>query len=684
VISVLYFHYATPMSGYFSFLKSFTRYGTIIQVTLFSCLTLIVRAQDQSTIDSLSSLLKTDAHDTIKVDVYLLLSKKLENDSVQSLRYIRSAVDLSQSTGDHRRSCKSFLALARYHDKYDNLPALREALSHAKEHLKFFQDPAVESTLYYRLGAAHYFSGEYKDAVDNFWAAVRLYEGLNDTIWMAASYLNLGNCNRELGHDDKATEFYLNALSLYEKKGYEAGAGMAYGNLGNIYKGMRRFDQAFSYYKKSLLISKKSSEREHESIDLNNIGDLYLIQEEYDSANAFFKNSYDVAKAASYPRGMLLSRFNMAVVEYKLKNYSSAIQTFKQVLKEAQIVGQKDMVRDAYKLLSIAYSDMGQFQQALTHRIEFEKWKDSVVNEQYLNEVKELEIRYETEKKDQQIQLLAKEKEVQQKEVQRQSTLKKAFIVGFVLVVLLVALVTYTFSHRLKTQKLLTEKNNEIKEISFKHQVRELEMKALRAQINPHFFFNCMNSINKMILNNEVDCASLYLTKFSKLVRLVLENSESTHVSLENELMLVESYIELEALRFKEKIGYTISVDESIEKESTYLPAMVLQPFVENAIWHGLMHKEDGERGIININIKEADDKLHCTIEDNGVGRVAAQKLNEKAVLKSRSLGIKITEERLRLLTKERLDKLIQITDLKDSFDQALGTRVEVNIPIVQ
>jgi LytS/YehU family sensor histidine kinase len=234
----------------------------------------------------------------------------------------------------------------------------------------------------------------------------------------------------------------------------------------------------------------------------------------------------------------------------------------------------------------------------------------------------------------------------------------------------------------MKNQFLLASKNEEIKEVNFKRQLSELEMKALRAQINPHFLFNCMNSINRMILTGETENASLYLTKFSKLVRLILENAERTNVSLENELNLLESYIQLEELRFKGKIGYKISVDEALEKENTFLPSMVLQPFVENAIWHGLMHKQADEKGIINIDIREENDRLLCTIEDNGVGREKAQQLREKSVLKNKSMGMKITEERLRLLSQERLEQLIRVTDLKDALDHALGTRVEINIPL--
>ena len=153
-------------------------------------------------------------------------------------------------------------------------------------------------------------------------------------------------------------------------------------------------------------------------------------------------------------------------------------------------------------------------------------------------------------------------------------------------------------------------------------------------------------------------------------------------VSLENELALLESYIQLEELRFKGKINYNISVDKSIEPENTYLPSMVLQPFVENAIWHGLMHKEEDEKGNISIVVKEQNDRLMCTIEDNGVGRERARQLGERSVLKRKSMGMKITEDRLKLLNQDNAQPVIWITDLKDNLDHATGTRIEINIPI--
>ena len=187
-----------------------------------------------------------------------------------------------------------------------------------------------------------------------------------------------------------------------------------------------------------------------------------------------------------------------------------------------------------------------------------------------------------------------------------------------------------------------------------------------------------------MILKGQKENASRYLTKFSKLVRLILENAKASAVTLESEMTLIESYIELEGLRLPGRIGYSISVDKAIGTQSTYLPSMLLQPVVENAIWHGIAHRENESKGNISINVRQHDDQLLCTIEDNGVGRGMVQQRYDNSVVNYRTVGMKITEERLRLRNRKHGQQCIQIIDLKDNENRAVGTRVTLHIPIAE
>jgi len=227
-------------------------------------------------------------------------------------------------------------------------------------------------------------------------------------------------------------------------------------------------------------------------------------------------------------------------------------------------------------------------------------------------------------------------------------------------------------------------RKEEKQKTTFNKQLAEVEMKALRAQMNPHFIFNCLNSINKFILENDTEKASRYLSKFSKLIRMILENSEQPMIPLRNEMEMLEAYLEMEANRFKTKFDYTISVSENIGMNDIEIPSMLIQPYIENAIWHGLLPKEG--KGELKISITKngiaAGNYLLCLISDNGIGRAKAKELKERKILTQKSMGMRVTEERMHLLsvTQNKKPEVI-ITDLSKN-GIASGTQVELRIPL--
>lgn len=215
-----------------------------------------------------------------------------------------------------------------------------------------------------------------------------------------------------------------------------------------------------------------------------------------------------------------------------------------------------------------------------------------------------------------------------------------------------------------------------------KQRQAEMEMRALRAQMNPHFIFNSLNSINKYILKNDHTNASRYLTRFAKLIRLILDNSNSKEVALSDELDALKLYIEMESLRFTSKFSYEIIVAPDVSADTLQVPPLIMQPYVENAIWHGLLHKEQGGR--LSVTIKKIkEDMLQCTIEDNGIGRKRANELKSKSATNNKSLGMKLTEERIVMLNQyASLHASISIIDLENERGEATGTKVILNIPV--
>ena len=218
---------------------------------------------------------------------------------------------------------------------------------------------------------------------------------------------------------------------------------------------------------------------------------------------------------------------------------------------------------------------------------------------------------------------------------------------------------------------------------SFQKQITELQLNALQLQMNPHFVFNSINSINYFIIKNDRDQASNYLSKFSRLIRQILENSKSKLISLEQELEAINLYLEIEQLRLEGKFHFEIEIDEQVQLSSVQIPPLIIQPYIENAIWHGLMNKI--EPGHLLLYIKNSGDQVQFIIEDDGIGRKAASEINTGEGLKKQSLGTKITKDRLKYIEKMYgIRTNVKIVDLVHMDGSSAGTRVIIDIPKIK
>ncbi|MFZ1785281.1 MAG: histidine kinase [Ferruginibacter sp.] len=218
---------------------------------------------------------------------------------------------------------------------------------------------------------------------------------------------------------------------------------------------------------------------------------------------------------------------------------------------------------------------------------------------------------------------------------------------------------------KVEVEKVLTEKK-----------LTELEMQALKAQINPHFVFNCLNSIKGFIFDKDFKQADKYLDKFSDLMRTTIDNSDAAIISLENEISYLDNYLQLEKLRFEDQFDYSITVSEDVDEKKCFVPAMLLQPYVENAIRHGMRFLEN-KKGQINITAKTENNWLVCVIDDNGIGREKAAELKSKRHIEYQSRGMNISKRRSELYGIEQ-----EVTDKKNSLGKATGTTITLKIPL--
>lgn len=238
------------------------------------------------------------------------------------------------------------------------------------------------------------------------------------------------------------------------------------------------------------------------------------------------------------------------------------------------------------------------------------------------------------------------------------------------------------------TYRLNQVRKQETEKTLLNRKIAELEMRALRAQMNPHFLFNCLNSINSFILYNENQEASRYLSKFAKLIRQILDNTDKPYVPIEKNVSFLKLYVELEQLRFGERrFEFIIKVDENINVHEILFPTMIVQPHIENAIWHGLMQKTDGVGKItVHYSLNEEENTVSCSIKDNGVGRMKSRELNQLSANRRDSKGTKNVLETIETLNKQYntdLGKVI-IEDLLDEEKKPAGTKVTITIPILE
>jgi len=262
-----------------------------------------------------------------------------------------------------------------------------------------------------------------------------------------------------------------------------------------------------------------------------------------------------------------------------------------------------------------------------------------------------------------QVQLITETKLSEQKKQ------KYFYLIGIVMLALVSFFVLLNFQKQRKINKLAAE--------AFAKERTELELQSLRAQLNPHFIFNCINSIDAFIHSNDKYNATLYLNKFAKLLRNILDSSKQNTVAFTKDIDTLKLYIELEELRHENKFKTNINIDDELLSNDYKVPPLIIQPFVENAILHGLKNREDND-GLLKIYIKKADDKVEYTITDNGIGRKAAGLIAQN---KESSYGMQMSYDRIKLFNKEEKPS-VQIIDLYID-NMSAGTEVRVSLNII-
>ena len=678
-------------------------------IFLICCNCFVYGIGQDSKIDSLLSRLDNSSEEE-KIDLYFAIADAYYyNSYIEFIAYSHKAKELALKYGKPKKILIADNSIAI---GYNQMGIFDSALIYYKKVLDFVladQDSIKIAITLRNIGILHHNQGRLDQAKSGYQQSLDIGRSIGDTITIVRCLTSIGTLYSDLGdyveaikvglealtiaeaigsrkmQSDiqsmigvlygkmgdykKSLEYHLSAYEIDLESGDQRGISYAQNNIGIVYKNLGMTDSAIYYYNKSLAIKRKLNDRYGITTGLSNLGVIYKNEGKLDIALAYIDEAILIADSS----GMLLQKSTLfsekAGVLVEKRQFNQAEEYYFQSLQIAKKENIQEDIRDNYEGLAELFEKKGDLANTVRYLKLFSDIKDSLLTESSQRSIAEMQTRFETEKKEKEIKILTQNTEIQNLKLKKQQT-QLWSLAGGILFFLIVAYFVFT-SYRLRQKNYRTalEKKN-----------LETEQRMLRSQMNPHFIFNSMNSIQSYISGNENFTAMTYLSKFAQLMRGILENSRQTMISLDEEINTLNLYIELERLRFQNKFEFELKVDPNIYPETTYIPPMLVQPFAENAIKHGL--KGLNGNGLLKISFVKKDSLIECTIEDNGIGREQANAMKENRNQDHQSLGMQVTRERIDAFKKEKkTESNFYIVDLKNEAGKATGTKVNVLFP---
>lgn len=565
---------------------------------------------------------------------HLLIGKNftLNNFKDSALYHIDKSIQYARRTSDKSLLAFCFHQQARTYTYFDQLE-----LGIAKDILAL--QIATKNRNHRQIAIFSIFIGQaqlailnYQDASYYFHKAIDQAKKVHDLRQISLAQVALAEVYFNENDLPRALTFNELAIESFKELNNQEGLALANNMFGLIYKENQDFDKSIMHFNQAL-------------INFESFGDVRQIAKVY---------------------------INVASIFYAQKKYRNTINYLEKSLKISKDYGFQKQEYENYRILSDVYKSIGKPQKALNYLTLYTNYSDSNNIQQAVEKIAELNELYLAEQRNKLILLQADSIEHQRQErqlaktklenFQLRSNMQKYIIFAFIVVIILSGVIL----------------NFRWKQTKFEQQQREAEMSQtlLRSQMNPHFVFNAMSIIQSYIYDNDTQNSTKFLLDFSKLMRLILENSPKEEIPITVEEEILQKYLAVQKLRFEDRFDYTIEIDESLKEEDAMIPPMITQPFIENSIEHGQLHTIEG--GYIHIEFKKKGEMLEISIEDNGVGREHAKK-NQKE-LKHKSMALNITHERIAIINRKyKAEGNLVIEDLNKTLKT--GTKVLISLP---
>ena len=587
---------------------------------------------DREEIDLLLEESKKNEYKLGEVYAYNLLGRSYRNNSFfdKSIENHLKALKLAREMNDVNAEIVTLNQIGVVYRRQDKV---RSALNYHQMALELadkIERPDIDTKISISIsnnsiGNIYLALKQYQLALEKFKKSILIQSRTGDKRGLAINHQNIGLAFQNLGEIDAALEHYNKSLEYNIQNNSSIGKVICHTSISNVLLLQGKYKEAYEYINEVVPLSEKIGNQYYTSEVYITLGNVQLKLDSLDKAEKYLDEGLAIAKKHKIPSEINQSNLYLSELYEKKKDYEKAYNFYKKAIE-----GERKTFNDK----NISYVN-------------------NLIN------------KYDNEVSRNKIKSLAKENEIAKLKLLRN---RNVLIIALVSIAMLGLLLYSMYRHRLL--------NNDKK-------ILMLEQEALRIQMNPHFVFNALNSIKLYVINNEQKNAVHYLNKFSKLIRSILESSSVKEVTLSEELKTMSLYMSIENIRLSNEVTYIEKVDPNVNIERIKVPPLILQPFLENSIWHGLSSKKGEKEVILSVN-KISDEFIQIDIIDNGIGRDAAMKIRKNKSLNRRSIGIDLTKERLRNFANEYKNNFsLDYSDLIDEKGNTSGTKVTLKIPII-
>ncbi len=555
-----------------------------------------------------------------------------------------------------------------FRKKSDN----KKSIKYHKEALKLskaIKNLDVELLSLNMIGVAYRRQGDVRNALNYHQTALTMARrikkpSISNKKSISISENSIGNIYLALRQYDLALQQFEKSIQIQKELQDKRGLAINYQNIGFAQENLLLLDEALENYKKALKFDEEIDSKVGKIICENSIASVHIKKRNYEKALGVMEGV--LPEAIDYSNKYYLARTynNLGCAQLKVEKYKEAEETLKEGLRiSSGFENKKNEIRSLY-LLSELYENTEDLQKSHNFYKQASQLEKKTLDEKNISYVSNLISKHNMQSKRNEIDYLES-----QSKIESLLFLKNRNIL--IITLITIALLSIAL-YSIYRQKLI---NND-------KTVLLLEQQALQTQMNPHFLFNALNSIKLYIINNDQKQAVYYLNKFSKLIRNILDVSKVKEVSLKEEIATMGLYMSIENIRFSNEIKYSVDVDPDLNTDTIKVPPLILQPFIENAIWHGLSSKEENKEIILSAS-KVSENIVEVTIADNGIGRSAAAKIKEGKSLKRKSVGIELTKERLKTFSDDYEEEFeLVYHDLKNEDNTPAGTKVSIKIPL--